>query len=133
MKDSEFKSLEDVSFELYIDGKFVAKGKTESGGKIEITVEPNACSGKLIFMDNEYDAIGLLGGTLTANANVIQRDFTTVTNVTYVMLAQITVPSGLTLDIQQGIVIKSPSSMMQELKDAPDVVVQTFGQTQFIE
>ncbi|MCD4732592.1 MAG: right-handed parallel beta-helix repeat-containing protein, partial [Bacteroidales bacterium] len=41
--------------------------------------------------------------------NVIQRDFTTVINVTYVMLAQITVPSGLTLDIQQGIVIKSPS------------------------
>ncbi|MBE9492067.1 MAG: right-handed parallel beta-helix repeat-containing protein, partial [Bacteroidetes bacterium] len=63
----------------------------------------------LSFMDNEYDAIGLLGGTLTANAHVIQRDFTTVSNITYVMLAQITVPSGFTLTIDPEIVIKSPS------------------------
>jgi hypothetical protein len=63
----------------------------------------------LSFMDNQYDAIGLLGGTLTANANIIKRDFTTVSNITYVMLAQITVPAGRTLTIQPGIVIKSPS------------------------
>jgi flagellar hook assembly protein FlgD len=63
----------------------------------------------LSFMDNQYDAIGLLGGTLTANANIIKRDFTTVTNITYVMLAGITVPVGLTLTIQPGIVIKSAS------------------------
>ncbi len=63
----------------------------------------------LSFMDNQYDAIGLLGGTLTANANIIKRDFTTVTNITYVMLAGITVPAGRTLTIQPGIVIKSAS------------------------
>ena len=63
----------------------------------------------LSFMDNQYDAIGLLGGTLTANANIIKRDFTTVTNITYVMLAEIVIPVGRTLTIQPGIVIKSPS------------------------
>ena len=63
----------------------------------------------LSFMDNQYDAIGLLGGTLTANANIIKRDFTTVSNITYVMLARITVPVGRTLTIQPGIVIKSSS------------------------
>lgn len=63
----------------------------------------------LSFMDNQYDAIGLLGGTLTADANVIKRDFTTVVNITYVMLAQITVPSGRLLDIEEGVVIKSSS------------------------
>ncbi len=65
----------------------------------------------LSFMDNEYDAIGLLGGTLTANAHIIKRNFTTVSNITYVMLAQITVPLGFTLTIDPGIVIKSPSYM----------------------
>ena len=31
--------------------------------------------------DNDYDAIGLIGGTLTANAKIIQRDFTDIPNV----------------------------------------------------
>ena len=60
-------------------------------------------------MDNQYDAIGLIGGTLTADAHVIQRDFTTVSNITYYMLSEIIVPSGLTLTIDPGIVIKSSS------------------------
>ncbi|MCB2219847.1 MAG: right-handed parallel beta-helix repeat-containing protein [Bacteroidetes bacterium] len=70
---------------------------------------PSFTDNVLSFMDNEYDAIGLLGGTLTANANVIKRDFTTVSNITYVMLAEIIVPSGFTLTIDPGIVIKSSS------------------------
>jgi len=71
---------------------------------------PTFTNNVLSFMDNQYDAIGLLGGTLTANANIIQRNFTTVSNITYVMLAEITVPSGLTLTIDPGVVIKSPSN-----------------------
>jgi hypothetical protein len=70
---------------------------------------PSFTNNVLSFSDNQYDAIGLLGGTLTANANIIKRNFTTVNNITYVMLAQITVPAGRTLTIQPGIVIKSPT------------------------
>jgi len=70
---------------------------------------PTFIDNELSFSDNQYDAIGLLGGTLTADAYVIKRDFTTVVNITYVMLAQITVPNGRLLDIEEGVVIKSPS------------------------
>ena len=70
---------------------------------------PTFTNNILSFSDNQYDAIGLLGGTLTANANIIKRNFTTVTNITYVMLAEIVIPVGKTLTIQPGIVIKSPT------------------------
>jgi hypothetical protein len=59
------------------------------------------------FTGNQYDAIGLIGGTLTADAQLIQRDFSIATNITYFMLAGITVPPGITLTIDPGIVIKS--------------------------
>ena len=63
----------------------------------------------LSFSDNAYDAIGLLGGSLTASANLIIRSVTSVQNITYLMLDQITVPSGMSLTINKGIVIKSYS------------------------
>jgi len=59
------------------------------------------------FSDNQYDAIGLYGGTLTANANIIQRSVTGITNVTYVLLGPVGVPAGRTLTIQPGVVIKT--------------------------
>ncbi len=58
------------------------------------------------FSDNQYDAIGLYGGTLTANARVKARSVTSYPNVTYVMLNNITVPSDKTLTIDPGVVIK---------------------------
>ena len=58
------------------------------------------------FSDNQYDAIGLYGGTLTANARVKVRSVTSYPNVTYVMLSNITVPSDKTLTIDPGVVIK---------------------------
>lgn len=57
--------------------------------------------------DNNYDAIGLLGGTLTANAAIIKRDFTDIPNVTYVLLNDITVPDNFSMSIAPGVVIKS--------------------------
>ncbi len=57
--------------------------------------------------DNEFDAIGILGGTLKGDAVLPQRDFTSVSNVTYLLLGSVTVPSGITLTINKGIVIKS--------------------------
>ncbi|MEI8202741.1 MAG: right-handed parallel beta-helix repeat-containing protein [Bacteroidota bacterium] len=61
------------------------------------------------FSDNAYDAIGLLGGTLTADANLIIRSVTNVPNITYLMLNQIIVPAGKILTINKAIVIKSYS------------------------
>lgn len=62
------------------------------------------------FSDNEYDAIGLLHGTLSANAVLIQRDVTSIENVTYMMLGTLTIPEGLSLTVKEGIVIKGFSS-----------------------
>ncbi len=59
------------------------------------------------FSDNQYDAIGLLGGNLAANSYLPIRSVTFIPNVTYLMLEDVTVPQGITLTIQKGIVIKS--------------------------
>ena len=57
--------------------------------------------------DNQYDAIGILGGTLQGDATLIKRDFSSISNVTYLLLNNVTVPAGITLTINPGIVIKS--------------------------
>jgi len=62
------------------------------------------------FSDNEYDAIGLLGGTLAGNAVLKQRDVTGIPNVTYLMLGRLTIPETFSLTINKGIVIKGYSS-----------------------
>ncbi|MDA3821797.1 MAG: right-handed parallel beta-helix repeat-containing protein [Bacteroidales bacterium] len=64
----------------------------------------------LSFSDNQYDAIGLIGGTLTADATVSQRSFTNIENITYFMLGKITVPVDKTLTIDPGVVIKAESN-----------------------
>jgi parallel beta-helix repeat protein len=56
--------------------------------------------------DNTYDAIGLWGGELAADAHIIKRNFTTIQNVSYVMLGELLVPDGKKLTIDPGIVIK---------------------------
>jgi len=61
----------------------------------------------LSFSDNEYDAIGLLGGTMTADAILPVRNISATPNITYLMLDNITVPSGLTLTINKGVVVKA--------------------------
>ena len=62
------------------------------------------------FSNNTYDAIGLLGGTLAANSVLPIRSVTSIPNVTYLLLSQITIPVGLTLTINKGIVIKAYSN-----------------------
>jgi hypothetical protein len=73
---------------------------------MSIEAFPEFTDNVLSFMDNQYDAIGILTGTLTANANLIQRNFTNVSNITYVLLGSLTIPSGRTLTVQPGVVIK---------------------------
>jgi len=69
------------------------------------------------FSDNQYDAIGLLGGTLATDSHLIQRDVTGIPNVTYLMLGELIIPQGYTLTVDTGIVVKSPNYYM-------DIVVQ---------
>jgi len=74
---------------------------------------PTLANNILSFSDNAYDAIGLIGGILTANANLIIRSVTNVQNITYLLLNQVTIPSGISLTINKGIVIKSYSYNQQ--------------------
>jgi parallel beta-helix repeat protein len=71
---------------------------------------PQTINNTFSFSDNTYDAIGLLGGTLTANATIIKRNVTGIQNITYMMLNSITIPAGKILTINKGIVIKGYSS-----------------------
>jgi hypothetical protein len=69
--------------------------------------DPSMSNNRLSFSDNAYDAIGLIGGTLTADATLKKRSVTTTQNITYLILDEITIPSGKTLTINKGIVIKA--------------------------
>ncbi|MBA4312997.1 MAG: hypothetical protein C0417_10245 [Chlorobiaceae bacterium] len=62
------------------------------------------------FSDNSYDAIGLLGGILPANAVLPIRSVTSIPNVTYLLLEAVTVPVGNSLTINKGVVIKGYSN-----------------------
>ena len=68
---------------------------------------PTFSNNTFSFSDNQYDAIGLLGGTLTSNAVLPTRDVTAIPNVTYLLLGTVTIPETLTLTINDSIVIKS--------------------------
>lgn len=70
---------------------------------------PTFTNNSFSFSDNEYDAIGLYGGTLTASGTLKIRSVTNIPNVTYVMLSTTTVPAGMTLTIDPGVVIKTIS------------------------
>lgn len=72
---------------------------------------PTFTNNSFSFSDNQYDAIGLYGGTLSANGTLKIRSVTSIPNVTYVLLNNTIVPVGKTLTIEPGIVIKTlPSS-----------------------
>ena len=72
-----------------------------------LDANPTFTSNSFSSSDNQYDAIGLYGSTLTANGTIKVRDFTSIPNVTYVMLGSSIVPAGITLTIEAGVVIKS--------------------------
>jgi parallel beta-helix repeat protein len=61
----------------------------------------------LSFSDNQYDAIGILPGDMVADGHIIQRDFTDIPNITYLLLGHTRVTVGNELTIDPGVVIKS--------------------------
>ncbi len=82
---------------------------------IEITSNPEFDN--LAFesvSDNGFDAIGILGGTLTGTNRLSIRGAqlgpTTIDNLVYILLEDVTIASGGTLSIQPGVVIKPKQS-----------------------
>jgi len=76
---------------------------------MSFSANPIFSNNTLSFSDNTYDAIGLIGETLSANAVLPIRSVTSKVNITYLLLGTVTVPSGITLTINKGIVIKAYS------------------------
>lgn len=71
-----------------------------------LDADPVFVNNTFSFSDNQYDAIGLLTTTLSANSVLKQRDVTGIPNITFVLLGTVTIPQNLTLVINKGIVIK---------------------------
>ena len=101
-------------FGMYLTNTAAPKISNTDIGSSEMTpiamtfdAKPVFTNNVLSFSDNQYDAIGLLEGTLQGDAHIIQRNFTNINNISYFMLGEIVVPSGRTLTIDPGIVIKS--------------------------
>lgn len=63
--------------------------------------------------NNQYDAIGLIGTTITGANTLPKRDFTSIPNVTYLLLTNLYVATGATLTIDPGVVIKSLGAGVQ--------------------
>ncbi|GJQ20426.1 MAG: hypothetical protein HBSIN02_07810 [Bacteroidia bacterium] len=55
-------------------------------------------------------ALGLIGHTVTANGTVYRRDFAGYSNITYVVLSDVTINSGTHVVIDPGVVIKMAQS-----------------------
>ena len=68
---------------------------------------PTFTNNSFSFSDNQYDAIGLFGGTLSASGILKVRSVTSIPNVTYVLLSNTIVPAGVTLTIEPGVVVKT--------------------------
>lgn len=71
-----------------------------------------AASANPTFVGNTFTnvgmrALGLIGNNVVVNGTIYKRDVAGYTNITYVLLEDITVISGTNLDISAGVVIKS--------------------------
>lgn len=74
---------------------------------MSLEANPVMADNILSFSDNAYDAIGLIGGTLTADAVLKTRSVTGVENISYLLLDELVVPENFSLTINKGIVVKS--------------------------
>ena len=61
------------------------------------------------FTNVGMSALGLIGNNVVVNGTIVKRNVAGYTNITYVLLEDITVVSGTNLDIAAGVVIKSLS------------------------
>jgi len=59
---------------------------------------------------NVYNAVGIIGGTLEADAFLQKRDVAGITNAPYLLMSSITIPSSYSLTLEAGIVLKMYNS-----------------------
>lgn len=74
---------------------------------ISFEANPFMVGNILSLSDNKYDAIGIIPGTMQGNAHLVIRSLTDVSNMTYYLMGDVTVPAGKTLTIDPGITIKA--------------------------
>jgi len=98
---------------------------------IAISFEANPVFGNnsFSFSDNQYDAIGLLGGTILGDAVLPIRSVTSIPNVTYLLLNSVTVPAGRTLTINKGVVIKGYNNYYRFIIQGKMIAVGTVDST----
>ncbi|HLX11770.1 MAG TPA: right-handed parallel beta-helix repeat-containing protein, partial [Bacteroidota bacterium] len=74
---------------------------------MSFTASPVFTNNTLSFEDNKYDAIGILDASTPSNGTLPIRSVTSIPNITYLLLTQITIPQGTTFTINKGVVIKA--------------------------
>ncbi|HPE33766.1 MAG TPA: right-handed parallel beta-helix repeat-containing protein [Bacteroidales bacterium] len=74
---------------------------------MSIEANPTFSNNVLSSSDNQYDAIGILGGDIVADAFLPVRTVTDIENITYLLLGVVRVPENLSLTVAPGVVIKS--------------------------
>jgi parallel beta-helix repeat protein len=73
---------------------------------MSLSANPTLTNNTFSTANNGYDAIGIIPETLSSNGYLPIREFTSIPNVTYVFYGNVTVPAGLSLTIDPGVVIK---------------------------
>lgn len=97
--------LRDGSTASIVSCTFGSSGLTPLA--MTLDANPTFTTNTFSFQDNQYDAIGLIQGTMPVNGNIIQRNVVGINNVTYVLLQDLTIPVGRTLSVAAGVVLKS--------------------------
>ncbi|MEO1021107.1 MAG: right-handed parallel beta-helix repeat-containing protein [Bacteroidota bacterium] len=83
---------------------------------MQLSADPQFADNVYSFSDNEYDALGILTTSLTADETLEVRNFTGINNITYVMLGNLTIENGATLTVEEGIVIKALQNQRIDVK-----------------
>ncbi|MEA4936327.1 MAG: T9SS type A sorting domain-containing protein [Paludibacter sp.] len=106
--------LSNNPFGIYLEGTSNPAISNTTIGSSSITplamsfeADPVMSNNVLSFSDNAYDAIGIIGGTMSASGTLKVRSFTNIPNITYFLLNEIVIPENITLTINKGITLKS--------------------------
>ncbi|MBI4809853.1 MAG: right-handed parallel beta-helix repeat-containing protein [Ignavibacteriales bacterium] len=78
---------------------------------IAMSVSADPVMSGLSFINPGWNGIGLIGETVGLNGTIKQRDVAGYTNITYVLLGDLTISSGTYVTVDPGIVIKCYSGV----------------------
>ncbi|MDP2208701.1 MAG: right-handed parallel beta-helix repeat-containing protein [Bacteroidota bacterium] len=74
---------------------------------IAISVSANPTFSGLTFTNTAWTALGIIGENLGFNGTIKQRDVAGFTNITYVLLEDLTINAGTNVTVDPGVVIKN--------------------------